>query len=117
MAHDDLSTTGSALSGMRADLTGTISSNDINAITDAINNVGLAVAHFGTGSKELDNQLTFTGKLQDTLNTAVGNLVDADIAKESATLQSLQIQQQLAIQALSIANAQPTYLLQLFKPR
>jgi flagellin len=117
VAHDDLSTTGSALSGMRTDLTGTISSNDINAITTAINNVGLAVAHFGTGSKELDNQLTFTGKLQDTLNTAVGNLVDADIAKESATLQSLQIQQQLAIQALSIANSQPTYLLQLFQRR
>jgi flagellin len=115
--HDDLSTTGSALSGMRADLTGTISSNDINGITAAINNVSLAVAHFGTGSKELDNQLTFTGKLQDTLNTAVGNLVDADIAKESATLQSLQIQQQLAIQALSIANSQPAYLLQLFQPR
>jgi flagellin len=114
VAHADLSTTGSALSGLRTDLMGTVTSADIDALTTGMNNVDAAVAHFGTGSKALDTHLTFIGKLQDTLNLAVGNLVDADIAKESAKLQSLQVRQQLAIQALSIANAQPSYLLQLF---
>jgi flagellin len=117
VAHADLSTTGTALAGLRIDLNGTISSSDLDALTTGMNNVDTAVAHFGTGSKQLDTHLTFIGKLQDTLNVAVGNLVDADIAKESARLQALEVRQQLAIQALSIANSQPTYLLQLFPTR
>jgi flagellin len=115
VAHNDLSTTGSALAGVRVDLTGTISSSDLNALTAGMNNVTTAVSHFGTGSKMLDTHLTFIGKLQDTLNEAIGNLVDADIAKESAKLQSLKVQQQLAVLALGIANSQPSYLLQLFQ--
>jgi flagellin len=63
----------------------------------------------------LDNQLTFVGKLQDSLNTGVGNLVDADVAKESANLQALQVKQQLSAQALSIANSAPQIVLSLFK--
>ena len=59
--------------------------------------------------------LTFVTKLQDTLETGIGNLVDADIAKESAKLQALQVQQQLGAQALSIANSQPQVILQLFR--
>ena len=54
-------------------------------------------------------------KLQDVLETGIGNLVDADIAKESARLQALQVQQQLGAQALSIANSQPQVILQLFR--
>jgi flagellin len=59
--------------------------------------------------------LTFTGKLQDSLDSGVGNLVDADLAKESAKLQSLQTKQQLGVQALSIANQTPQSILSLFK--
>jgi flagellin len=59
--------------------------------------------------------LTFTGKLQDSLDAGVGNLVDADLAKESAKLQSLQTKQQLGVQALSIANQTPQSILSLFK--
>ena len=64
-----------------------------------------AVAKLGTGSKALETHLDFVGKLQDTMDAGVGNLVDADLAKESATLQALQTKQQLGVQALSIANS------------
>ena len=70
---------------------------------------------FGTASTGLDTHLTFIGKLQDSLDAGVGNLVDADLAKESAKLQSLQTKQQLGVQALSIANQSPQSILSLFK--
>ena len=69
----------------------------------------------GTASTGLDTHLTFIGKLQDSLDAGVGNLVDADLAKESAKLQSLQTKQQLGVQALSIANQSPQSILSLFK--
>ena len=68
----------------------------------------------GTTSKSLERQLTFTSKLQDALEAGVGNLVDADLAKESARLQSLQVKQQLGVQALSIANQAPQTILSFF---
>ena len=64
-----------------------------------------ALATLGTSSKALDTHLNFVSNLQDTLTTGIGNLVNADLAKESATLQALQTKQQLGIQALSIANS------------
>lgn len=54
-------------------------------------------------------------KLTDVLQAGIGNLVDADVAKESAHLQALQVQQQLGAQALSIANQAPQIILSLFK--
>ena len=54
-------------------------------------------------------------KLVDTLNAGIGNLVDADMAVESAKLQSLQVKQQLGVQALSIANSAPSITLSLFR--
>ncbi len=74
-----------------------------------------ALAQLGTSSKALDTHLNFVSNLQDTLTTGVGNLVNADLAKESATLQALQTKQQLGIQALSIANAASSALLGLFR--
>jgi flagellin len=116
VAHIDLSTTGTAISGLPVDLmTTVITSTTLTAMSTSIDNVNIAVAHLGTGSKELDTHATFIGNLQDTLNSAIGNLVDADMAKEAMTLQSLQVKQQLAVQALSIANSGPSYLLQLFQ--
>jgi flagellin len=114
--HVDLSTTGSLLSGLKTDLTSVVPT-DIDALTTAMNGVNAAVSRLGTGSKALDTHLTFVRKLQDTMEAAVGRLVDADMAKESARLQSLQIKQQLAFQALSIANSAPSLLLQLFQRR
>ncbi len=110
--HVDLSTGGTALTGVRPNGSGEIFIADIDA---AIKNVNAAVARLGTGSRALDTHLTFIGKLQDTMETSIGRLVDADLAKESARFQALQVRQQLAIQALSIANQGPSLLLQLFR--
>jgi flagellin len=63
----------------------------------------------------MSSHFNFVGKLQDTIDAGVGNLVDADLAKESARLQSLQTKQQLGIQALSIANQSSSTLLGLFR--
>ena len=111
----DLSTTGTLLAGVPADLMSLNNLVDIPAITSAIDNVNASLGRLGTGSKALDTHMNFVRKLQDTLDASVGRLVDADLAKESAKLQALQVQQQLAIQALSIANRTPTLLLQLFR--
>ncbi len=85
------------------------------AVAAAIQNVNAKLANLGTGGKSLEIHNTFVGKLQDALTAGVGNLVDADLAKESARLQSLQIKEQLGVQALSIANQQPQTILSLFR--
>ncbi|WP_309643208.1 flagellin [Phenylobacterium sp.] len=113
--HVDLSTTGSLLSGIRADLLGAVTSTDTDNLANAMKSVNSAVARLGTGSKSLDMHLKFVGKLQDTIDAGIGNLVDADLAKESARLQALQVRQQLAIISLRIANDAPSMLLQLFR--
>ena len=87
----------------------------ITTINQAIINVSASLSALGTGSKSLASHLTFIGKLQDTVDAGVGNLVDADLAKESAKLQALQTKQQLGVQALSIANQAPQSILSLFK--
>ncbi len=69
----------------------------------------------GADSNYLDSQITFNSDKIDSLNSGLGALVDADLSKESAILQSLQIKQQLGTQALSIANQSPQSLLSLFK--
>ena len=87
----------------------------ISAVKTSIDNVSAALARLGTGSKALESHLTFVGKLKDALDTGVGNLVDADLAKESAKFQALQTKQQLGIQALSIANQSTQIVLGLFR--
>lgn len=87
----------------------------IATVNTAIGKVSTALAKMGTGSKSLDLHLSFVMKLQDTLDNGVGNLVDADLAKESAKLQSLQTRQQLGVQSLGIANQSTNALLGLFR--
>jgi flagellin len=87
----------------------------IGTIDADIQNVNLAMTHLGTGSNAMASQMKFVGSLQDSLNEGVSNLVDADMAAESAKLQALQTRQQLAIQVLMIANQSNSVLLQLFK--
>ena len=93
----------------------TSASNLLSSLDASINHVSSALSSFGTASKALASHQTFVGKLQDTLNGAIGNLVDADMARESANLQALQVKQQLAIQALSIANQSSSWILKLFQ--
>jgi flagellin len=85
------------------------------AVNTAISTVNAAVAKLGTGVNALQSQLSFVQSQTDTLTTGVGNLVDADVAKESANLTALQTKQQLGVQSLSIANQRPQFLLSLFQ--
>jgi flagellin len=81
----------------------------------AQNFVGTALNSFAASTKFLDNQITFNTSLSDATTQGLGSLVDADLAKESARLQSLQIKQQLGTQSLGIANQTPQSLLALFR--
>lgn len=87
----------------------------IGFIGTAIANVSTALSKLGTGSKSVSSHLTFIGKLQDSIDAGIGNLVDADLAKESAKLTALQTKQQLGVQALSIANQMPQTIMSLFR--
>jgi flagellin len=89
--------------------------NMITTLNEAIVNVSASLSALGTGSKSLASHLTFIAKLQDTVDGGIGNLVDADLAKESAKLQALQTKQQLGVQALSIANQAPNSIMSLFR--
>ncbi|WP_339748848.1 flagellin [uncultured Maricaulis sp.] len=84
-------------------------------ISTSLNNLNLALARLGTASKSLQIHGDFVAKLSDALEVGIGNLVDADLAKESARLQSLQVKQQLGVQALSIANQSPQTILSFFQ--
>lgn len=95
--------------------TSTLAATALGLVNASIDNVSSALARLGTKSKALETHRTFVGKLTDALESGVGNLVDADLAKESAKLQSLQTKQQLGVQALGIANQAPQILLSLFR--
>jgi flagellin len=86
----------------------------VSAIQSSLTNVNSALAKLSAGSAKFSIQATFAQKLSDTLTQGIGNLVDANMAQESAQLQSLQVKQQLGVQALSIANQAPETILSLF---
>ncbi len=117
VAAADLSLTGSTitLTAGSTFTSATQAASVVTKLTTSIANVNAALGKLGTGASSLDSQKTFASKLSDTIQTGIGNLVDADLAKESAKLQSLQVKQQLGVQALSIANQAPQVLLSLFR--
>ena len=80
----------------------------------AITTVSKSLAAFGSVAKRIEIQLNFTAQLKDILKHGVANLVEADLAEESANLQAHKIWHQLGVQALAIANAGPQSFLQLF---
>ncbi|MBI3676328.1 MAG: flagellin [Proteobacteria bacterium] len=86
----------------------------IATIQTSMTNVNSALARLSSGAKKYSIQADFVQKLADTLTAGIGNLVDANMATESAKLQSLQVKQQLGVQALSIANQSPQVILSLF---
>ncbi len=83
-------------------------------IDGAISTVNAALSALGAGRQRFQLQKDFVGKVIDSLRIGIGNLVDADLATESANLQALQVKQQLGLQALSIANQAPQTILSLF---
>jgi flagellin len=88
---------------------------EIAKITASQTSLTDTLATFGSASRRIDSQRTFVVKLSDALEVGIGNLVDADLSREAAKLQSLQVKQQLGLQALSIANSAPQSILALFK--
>jgi flagellin len=87
----------------------------VAALQASLTNVDSALAKLSSGSKKFSIQMDFAQKLSDAITSGIGNLVDANMANESATLQSLQVKQQLGVQALSIANQAPQTVLSLFR--
>ena len=87
----------------------------LSRVTSSINNVNQRLGTMGSQSKGLELHNGFMAKLKDALDVGVSNLVDANLGRESAILQSLQARQQLGAQAFSIANQSSTLLLGLFK--
>jgi flagellin len=117
LSTQNLSLGGSIISITAAASLGTLTAatNILSAVNNSIANTNAALGSLGAQSKQISAHNTFVSKLSDVLETGIGNLVDADMAKESARLQALQVQQQLGVQALSIANSAPQVVLSLFK--
>ncbi len=114
---EDLSL-GGAIIGLAATAsfaTATQADNIASTLATSLDTLNQALARLGTASKSLTIHKTFVTKLSDETEKGIGNLVDADLARESARLQSLQVKEQLGIQALSIANQAPQSILQFFQ--
>jgi flagellin len=90
--------------------------DDMIEVTDAaLTEMTDAASSLGASKKRIDMQSDFVGNLMDAIDRGVGQLVDADMSQESTKLQALQVQQQLGIQALSIANSNAQTVLSLFR--
>ncbi|ODT07142.1 MAG: flagellin, partial [Mesorhizobium sp. SCN 65-20] len=89
--------------------------NMLTDIESALSSMSTAAAELGASKARIDLQKDFVSKLSDSIDRGVGQLVDADMNKESTRLQALQVQQQLGIQALSIANGNTQSVLSLFR--
>ncbi len=93
----------------------TMSDNFLSSVNSSITNLNASLSRLGAAHKAYELHSTFVSKMQDSIEAGIGNLVDADLSKESARLQALQVQQQLGAQALSIANQAPQIILNLFQ--
>ena len=107
-------TQGGIAAGMAAAATATAAVTQLGALDTFATAVGTSLSTVGGFIRSVSNQDTFLKVVKDATVNGIGSIVDADLAKESATLQSLQIRQQLGTQALSIANQGPSILLSLF---
>ncbi|MCF8504383.1 MAG: flagellin [Caulobacter sp.] len=103
------------MGGATSITTATLATTIQGLLSTSISNVNQALGDMGAQARQVEAHNKFVSKLTDTLNSGIGNLVDADLAKESARLQALQVQQQLGAQALSIANSAPQIILSLFQ--
>ena len=87
----------------------------LDAVDTALDSTNAAAAGFGTTQNQIERQSEFVSSQVDALKTGVGALVDANMEEASARLTALQTQQQLGVQALSIANQAPQNILSLFR--
>jgi flagellin len=95
--------------------TPTLASSVLSDVNNALANVTTAIANLGVQAQQISTHNSFIGQLSDSLQSGVGDLVNANMGAESAKLQALQVQQQLGAQSLSIANQAPTVILSLFR--
>jgi len=93
----------------------TAASAALAAVNVSLENVNSSLARIGSAGKKIEAHSVFVEKLVASLKGGIGNLVDADLAVESAALQALQVKQQLGVQSLAIANQRPQILLSLFR--
>jgi flagellin len=102
--------------GVTSDLsTAALAATSRDQVVASLTFLNSELARLGASAKRVENHSIFVSKLQDAITGGIGNLVDADLASESARLQSLQVKQQLGTQALSIANQAPQTILSLFR--
>ena len=94
--------------------TSSAAASALTAIGTAISVAAAKLAALGSSAKGLEIQSQFTTTLINVVEEGIGNLVDANLAEESAQLQALQVQQQLAVQSLAIANSAPSLIMRLF---
>jgi flagellin len=106
VAAQDLEALGAAL---------TVGTDTLDAVDTLLDTANAAAAAFGAAQARIEAQGEFLSKQADALKSAVGAMVDADMEEASARLSALQVQQQLGIQALSIANQAPQSILSLFR--
>jgi flagellin len=117
LINADITGTGGA--GTEIGLAATTSDADIEAmirvVDDIYSDMTSAASNLGSVNKRIEMQDEFVGKLMDSIDKGVGRLVDADMNEESTRLKALQTQQQLGIQALSIANSSSQSVMSLFR--
>ena len=87
----------------------------LSALLIAQGTIANVLGNLGADTKSINFQDSFISQLSDATNVGLGSIVDADLARESSRLQALQVQQQLSIQTLNIANQRPNSLLSLFR--
>lgn len=90
-------------------------SDYIQLVDNALGKVTQASADLGAVKTRIDSNSNFVKTLMDSVTRGIGQLVDADMNAESTHLQALQVQQQLGVQALSIANQNSQSILSLFR--
>ena len=117
IASENLTLSGAVITLSSASSITTVAgaSQALTQIATSLQNVNAALARLGSAQKKVEAHGTFVAKLIDSLNSGIGNLVDADRAQASAKLQALQVKQQLGVQAIAIANSRPQILLTLFR--
>ncbi|MBV2144338.1 flagellin [Falsochrobactrum sp. TDYN1] len=104
-----------AIAGAADATTGARSGGLLDTVETALANLVKGAATLGAAKSQIDSQKSFLSGLSDSIEKGVGQLVDADMNKESARLSALQVQQQLGVQALSIANSSNQNILSLFR--
>ena len=113
------SSTGTAVTASVIQLTATTSDVDIEEMISVVDHIYSkmtdAASNLGAVNKRIEMQNDFVGNLMDSIDKGVGRLVDADMNEESTRLKALQTQQQLGVQALSIANSSSQNIMSLFR--